>query len=70
VREGRGRCGDRIWPRGRCALQLARHIDMVLVPEVVQCVSRPVVAAGGFSDGRSLVAALAMGAIASRWGRA
>jgi NAD(P)H-dependent flavin oxidoreductase YrpB (nitropropane dioxygenase family) len=41
---------------------------MVLVPEVVQCVSRPVVAAGGFSDGRSLVAALAMGAIGIQMG--
>ena len=37
--------------------------SMVLVPEVVQAISKPVVAAGGFCDGRSLVAALAMGAI-------
>lgn len=37
--------------------------SVVLVPEVVRAISRPVVAAGGFCDGRSLVAALAMGAI-------
>jgi NAD(P)H-dependent flavin oxidoreductase YrpB (nitropropane dioxygenase family) len=37
--------------------------SMVLVPEVVGAISRPVVAAGGFCDGRSLVAAVAMGAI-------
>jgi NAD(P)H-dependent flavin oxidoreductase YrpB (nitropropane dioxygenase family) len=41
---------------------------MVLVPEVVQSITTPVVAAGGFSDGRSLVAALAMGAIGIQMG--
>ena len=34
----------------------------VLVPRVVDCVSIPVVAAGGITDGRGLVAALAWGA--------
>lgn len=42
--------------------------SMVLVPEVVRAVSRPVVAAGGFCDGRSLVAALALGAIGVQMG--
>ncbi|MEX2680048.1 MAG: NAD(P)H-dependent flavin oxidoreductase [Candidatus Sigynarchaeota archaeon] len=41
---------------------------MVLVPEVVQSVKKPVVAAGGFCDGKSLVAALAMGAIGIQMG--
>ncbi|MHB1005142.1 MAG: enoyl-[acyl-carrier-protein] reductase FabK [Chloroflexota bacterium] len=35
---------------------------MVLVPQVVDAVSVPVLAAGGFADGRGLVAALALGA--------
>jgi enoyl-[acyl-carrier protein] reductase II len=35
---------------------------MVLVPQVIDAVSVPVVAAGGFCDGRGLVAALALGA--------
>lgn len=34
-----------------------------LVPAVVDCIDLPVVAAGGMSDGRSLVAALSMGAV-------
>nr|MDO8088881.1 nitronate monooxygenase [Candidatus Sigynarchaeum springense] len=41
---------------------------MVLVPEVVQAVKKPVIAAGGFCDGKSLVAALAMGAIGIQMG--
>ena len=41
---------------------------MVLVPEVVQSIKKPVVAAGGFCDGRSLVAALALGAIGIQMG--
>ncbi len=42
---------------------------MVLVPEVVRRVApTPVVAAGGFADGASLVAALAMGAIGIQMG--
>lgn len=41
---------------------------MVLVPEVVQSVKKPVIAAGGFCDGKSLVAALAMGAIGIQMG--
>ena len=34
----------------------------ILVPQVVDAIDVPVVAAGGFSDGRGLVAALAWGA--------
>ena len=36
--------------------------SMVLLPAVVDAVNKPVVGAGGFCDGRSLVAALALGA--------
>ncbi|MEM2983379.1 MAG: nitronate monooxygenase, partial [Candidatus Bathyarchaeia archaeon] len=36
--------------------------SMVLLPAVVDSVSRPVVASGGFCDGRTLVCALALGA--------
>ena len=35
---------------------------MVLVPQAVDNISRPLIAGGGFSDGRSLLAALSMGA--------
>ena len=42
--------------------------SMVLLPEVVKSVKTPVVAAGGFSDGVSLAAALAMGAIGVQMG--
>ncbi|MHA1679675.1 MAG: NAD(P)H-dependent flavin oxidoreductase [Promethearchaeota archaeon] len=42
--------------------------SMVLIPEVVKSVSKPVIAAGGFSDGRSLVAAFALGAIGIQMG--
>ena len=42
--------------------------SMVLIPEVVQSVKKPVIAAGGFCDGRSLVAALAFGAIGIQMG--
>ena len=36
---------------------------MALVPQIVDAVEVPVVAAGGISDGRGLVAALALGAV-------
>jgi enoyl-[acyl-carrier protein] reductase II len=42
--------------------------SMVLVPEVAKRIKRPVVAAGGFCDGRSLVAALALGAVGIQMG--
>ncbi len=42
--------------------------SMVLIPEVVKGTKKPVVAAGGFADGRSLVAALALGAIGVQMG--
>ena len=42
--------------------------SMVLLPEVVKAVKTPVVAAGGFSDGVSLAAALAMGAVGVQMG--
>ena len=42
----------------------------LLLPQVVDAVDIPVIAAGGFFDGRGLVAALAYGAAGSRWERA
>ena len=42
--------------------------SMVLVPEVVKTVRIPVVAAGGFCDGATLAAALALGAVGVQMG--
>ncbi|MFX1238787.1 MAG: NAD(P)H-dependent flavin oxidoreductase [Promethearchaeota archaeon] len=42
--------------------------SMVLLPETVKSVNVPVVGAGGYSDGASLVAALALGAIGIQMG--
>ncbi|MFX1564054.1 MAG: NAD(P)H-dependent flavin oxidoreductase [Promethearchaeota archaeon] len=42
--------------------------SMVLVPAVARAVKRPVVAAGGFCDGSSLVAALSLGAVGVQMG--
>jgi enoyl-[acyl-carrier protein] reductase II len=42
--------------------------SMVLLPEVVKNVNTPVVGAGGFADGASLAAALALGAIGVQMG--
>lgn len=41
---------------------------MALVPQVVDAVDTPVVAAGGIADGRGLVAALALGAVGAQVG--
>ena len=41
---------------------------MALVPQVVDAVSIPVIAAGGFADGRGLIAALALGAMGVQMG--
>lgn len=42
--------------------------SMVLLPAVVRSVKAPVIGAGGFSDGASLAAALALGAVAVQMG--
>lgn len=42
--------------------------SLVLIPEVVKNTNKPVIAAGGFADGRSLVAALALGAVGIQMG--
>ena len=42
--------------------EIGQITTMALVPQVVDRVKAPVVAAGGFADGRGLVAALALGA--------
>ncbi len=39
-----------------------------LIPQVVDAVKIPVVAAGGFADGRGLLAALALGAVGAQFG--
>lgn len=41
---------------------------MPLIPQVVDAVKVPVIAAGGFADGRGLVAALALGAVGIQMG--
>lgn len=41
---------------------------MALVPQVVSAVSVPVIAAGGFADGRGLLAALSLGAVGIQMG--
>jgi len=42
--------------------------SLVLIPEVVKNVNKPVIGAGGFCDGVSLAAALAMGAVGIQMG--
>lgn len=42
--------------------------SMVLIPEVVKAIKKPVVATGGFADGKSLIAAIALGAIGIQMG--
>jgi enoyl-[acyl-carrier protein] reductase II len=42
--------------------------SMVLIPGVVEATKRPVIAAGGFCDGRTLAAALALGAVGVQMG--
>jgi NAD(P)H-dependent flavin oxidoreductase YrpB (nitropropane dioxygenase family) len=42
--------------------------SMVLIPEVVKAIKKPVVATGGFADGRSLIAASGLGAIGIQMG--
>jgi len=42
--------------------------SMVLIPAIVDAIQKPVVAAGGFCDGRSFVAALALGAVGIQMG--
>ena len=43
---------------------------MALVPQIVDAVSRPVIASGGIMDGRGIAAALALGASAAQLGTA
>src|SRR5260370_713677 len=52
-------------PIAACATQPG---TMALVPQVVDAVSKPVIAAGGIADGRGIVAALALGAAAVQIG--
>jgi nitronate monooxygenase len=54
-------------PIAACATQPG---TMALVPQVVDAVSRPVIAAGGIADGRGIVAAMALGAAAVQIGTA
>ncbi|HEX3482518.1 MAG TPA: nitronate monooxygenase family protein [Kofleriaceae bacterium] len=54
-------------PIAACATQPG---TMALVPQVVDAVTRPVIAAGGIADGRGIVAAMALGAAAVQIGTA
>lgn len=49
-------------------INLAEVTTMVLVPQVVDAVKLPVIAAGGIADARGLVAALALGAVGVQMG--
>lgn len=51
-----------------CGGHIGEVTTMALVPQVVDAVSIPVVAAGGIADGRGLVAALALGAVGVQLG--
>lgn len=42
--------------------------SMVLIPEVIENVKKPIIAAGGFADGKTFAAALAFGAIGVQMG--
>jgi nitronate monooxygenase len=55
------------WTKGASA-SAASVSTMVLVPQVVDAVRQPVVAAGGIADGRGVAAALALGASAAMLG--
>jgi nitronate monooxygenase len=54
-------------PIAACASQPG---TMALVPQVVDAVGKPVIAAGGIADGRGIVAAMALGAAAVQIGTA
>jgi nitronate monooxygenase len=54
-------------PIAACATQPG---TLALVPQVVDAVEKPVIAAGGIADGRGIVAALALGAAAVQIGTA
>jgi len=51
-----------------CGGHIGEIATMPLVPQIVDAVEIPVVAAGGFFDGRGLVAALALGAVGVQMG--
>ena len=51
-----------------CGGHIGEIATMPLVPQIVDAVSIPVVAAGGIFDGRGLVAALALGAVGVQMG--
>lgn len=62
VAQGSDAGGHRSTGVKRASPEMAGIGTMALVPQVVDAVSVPVVAAGGIADGRGLVAALALGA--------
>ncbi|MDH7576812.1 MAG: enoyl-[acyl-carrier-protein] reductase FabK [Bacillota bacterium] len=51
-----------------CGGHIGEITTMALVPQIVDAVSIPVIAAGGIADGRGLVAALALGAVGVQMG--
>jgi nitronate monooxygenase len=62
VAQGADAGGHRSTWRKRASAADASIGTMALVPQVVDAVSQPVVAAGGIADGRGVVAAMALGA--------
>ena len=60
--DGAGRSGRRGGGRNRVGGHIGETTTMVLVPQVVDAVKIPVIAAGGIADGRGIAAAFMLGA--------
>jgi nitronate monooxygenase len=68
VAQGAEAGGHRSTWKKRASPSEASIGTMALVPQIVDAVSQPVVAAGGIADGRGLVASLALGAVGVMFG--
>ncbi|QEK18901.1 Nitronate monooxygenase [[Clostridium] hylemonae DSM 15053] len=63
------RCADAVVAEGcEAGGHIGENTTMVLVPQIVDAVNIPVIAAGGIADGRGAAAAFMLGAQEYRWG--